>query len=434
MGQDHRQPQRSGAPDRTASPTLAQDARSPRNGLPSASPRWWWPTVLALSMATSSVAALVLPAVIAAGVDRALSGDAGAGVAPLAAVLCLLTAAETLAQYAGPRATAEATARLRAALIRHVMAVGPYPARRTATGDLVARLTASAAEAGLSVQAAVYAVAQLVMAAGSVLALGLLAPELAAAFGITAPVGWLLLRRHLRRTVQRGEGYQGAQAAVAARLLDALAGRRTIAAAGTVEREIERVLAPVPELSRHGRALWDSQRRVAWSTGLLAPATQITVIAVAGYELSTGALGPGGLVAALGYATLGLGGSAPRRVCWTTHGPEPDACGSTRSSRRPGSRRACAACRRARGTSSCTGSPYAGRAAPSSTGWTSPSPPGAASPSWAAPVRAPPCWLRWPGGSCPRSGAPCCSTAYPWTRSAPPTCAPPSPTPSATRS
>ncbi|MER5197431.1 ABC transporter ATP-binding protein [Streptomyces sp. NPDC002755] len=309
MGQDHRQPpQRSGAPDRTASPTLAQKDRSPRTGLPSASVPWWWPTVLALSVATSSVAALVLPAVLAAGVDRALSGDTGTGIAPLAAVLALLTAAETLAQYAGPRATAEATARLRAALIRHLVAVGPYPALRTATGDLVARLTASAAEAGLGVQAAVYAVAQLAMAAGSVLALALLAPELAAAFAVTAPVGWLLLRRHLRRTVQRGAGYQGAQAAVAARLLDALAGHRTIAAAGTVEREIERVLRPVPELSRHGRALWDSQRRVAWSTGLLAPATQITVIAVAGYELSTGTLGPGGLVAALGYATLGLGG------------------------------------------------------------------------------------------------------------------------------
>ncbi|MFD7133060.1 ABC transporter ATP-binding protein [Streptomyces sp. NPDC059894] len=259
-------------------------------------------------MATSSVAALALPSVLAAAVDHALSGGAGQGLVPLAATVGLLTAGETLAQYAGPRATAEATARLRAALVRHIMAAGPYPARRTATGDLVARLTASAAEAGLGVQAAVYAVAQLAMAAGSVLALGLLAPELAAAFLVTAPAGWLLLRRQLRHTVSRGEGYQSAQAAVAARLLDALAGHRTIAAAGTVEREIERVLRPVPELSRHGRALWDSQRRVAWSTGLLAPATQITVIAVAGYELSTGALGPGDLVAALGYATLGLGG------------------------------------------------------------------------------------------------------------------------------
>lgn len=306
MGQDHRQrPRRSGDPDPTAEPGSRDTTRAAtRQG----SGPWLWPGLLALGVAASSAAALLLPAVLSTAVDRALSGTTGQGLLPLATVLGALTAAETLAQYAGPRATAEATARLRAALVRHIMAVGPHPARRTATGDLAARLTASAGEAGLSTQAAVYAVAQLAMAAGSVLALALLAPELAAAFLVTAPAGWLLLRRHLRRTVSRGEGYQRAQAAVAARLLDALAGHRTIAAAGTVDREIERVLRPVPELGRHGRALWDSQRRVAWSTGLLAPATQITVLAVAGYELSTGTLGAGGLVAALGYATLGLGG------------------------------------------------------------------------------------------------------------------------------
>ncbi|MFF3848172.1 ATP-binding cassette domain-containing protein [Streptomyces sp. NPDC002328] len=295
MGQEpSEQPQRSGVPDRTASRAGARSV--------------WWPTVLALSVAASSAAALMLPAVLADAVDRALSGGALTGVAPLAAVVGLLTAAETLAQYAGPRHTADTTARLRAALVRHVMANGPYPARRIPTGDLVARLTASTAEAALGVQAVIYAIAQLAMATGSVVALALLAPELAAAFLVTAPAGFLLVRRHLRRTVQRGAGYQTAQAAVAARLLDALAGRRTIAAAGTVEQEIERVLRPVPELSSHGRALWDSQRRVAWSTGLLAPATQIAVLAVAGHELSTGALSTGDLIAALGYTALGLGG------------------------------------------------------------------------------------------------------------------------------
>ncbi|WP_460070818.1 ABC transporter ATP-binding protein [Streptomyces sp. YKOK-I1] len=279
-----------------------------RHGLTTTVLRLWWPTALALSVAAGSLAALLLPAAVSRAVDRALSGGGGAGVVPLAAVVGLLTVAEAVAQYAGPRATAETTARLRAALVRHIMAGGPHPARQTATGDLVARLTAGTAEAGLAGQAIVYAVAQLAMATGAVVALGLLAPELAAAFLVTAPAGWLLLRRQLRRTVRRGTGYQSAQAAVAARLLDALAGSRTIAAAGTVEQEIERVLRPVGELSRHGRALWDSQRRVAWSTGLLAPATQITVLAVAGHELSTGALSTGELIAALGYTALGLGG------------------------------------------------------------------------------------------------------------------------------
>ncbi|MEU6553266.1 ABC transporter ATP-binding protein [Streptomyces sp. NPDC046915] len=256
----------------------------------------------------SSVSALVLPTVLARAVDRVLSDGTGAGFLPVAGAVGLLTAAEATAQYAGPRATAGATARLRAAMLRHTLAIGPCPPERLATGDLVARLTASTAEAALTVQAAVYAVAQLSIALGSVVALGLLAPELAAVFLIMAVVGYLLVRRQVTNTAQRGAGYLRAQADVAARLLDALAGSRTIAAAGTVEQEIERVLRPVPELGRHGRALWDSQRRVAWSTGLLAPATQIAVLGVAGYELATGAITPGDLVAALAYTTLGLGG------------------------------------------------------------------------------------------------------------------------------
>ncbi|EGX59261.1 ABC transporter [Streptomyces zinciresistens K42] len=290
-------------------PTAAgRTPATPRHGPATTVLRLWWPTALALSLAAGSLASLLLPAAVSRAVDRALAGGGAAGAVPLAAVLALLTAAEAAAQYTGPRATAEKTARLRTDLVRHTLAAGPHPVRRTATGDLVARLTAGAAEAGLAGQAVVYAVAQLAMAAAAVAALGLLAPELAAAFLVTAPTGWLLLRRHVRRTVRRGTGYQSAQADVAARLLDALAGSRTVAAAGTVEQEIDRVLRPVPELSLHGRALWDSQRRVAWSTGLLAPATQIAVLAVAGQRLAAGALSTGELVAALGYTMLGLGG------------------------------------------------------------------------------------------------------------------------------
>ncbi|MFF8406253.1 ABC transporter ATP-binding protein [Streptomyces sp. NPDC015684] len=269
---------------------------------------WLWPTLLALAVTTGSLASLALPAVLARAVDQALSDGTGTGFLPLAAVLVLLTSAEATAQYAGPRATADETARLRRAMVRRVMAAGAFPPGRTAPGDLVARLTGSGAEAALATQAVVYAVAQLLMAVGAVVALGLLAPELAAAFLVTAPAGYVLVRRHLRRTTQQGAGYQRAQGEVAARLVDALTGSRTIAAAGTVDQEIERVMGPVPELSRCGRALWDSQRRVAWATGLLAPATQITVLAIAGYELSVGRLSAGGLIAALGYATIGLGG------------------------------------------------------------------------------------------------------------------------------
>ncbi|GAA5021711.1 hypothetical protein GCM10025734_77260 [Kitasatospora paranensis] len=266
-----------------------------------------WAAVLAGTVAVSTAAALALPAVLADAVDRVLRGQ-GTGWVPLLGVLCVLTAAETVGQYAGPRAAADATVHLRQETIRRVVAAGPYPAVRFAPGDLVARLTGSAPEAALAAQAVVYSAAQLALALGAVTALAVLALPLAAAFLATAPAGFVLVRRYLRRAGRLGAGYQRVQADLATRLLDALGGSRSIAASATLEQEIERVLAPVPELARHGRRLWDSQRRIAWATGLLAPATQLTVLAVAGYELSAGALTVGGLLAALGYTGIGLSG------------------------------------------------------------------------------------------------------------------------------
>ncbi|GJF33785.1 ABC transporter ATP-binding protein [Kitasatospora sp. NE20-6] len=267
-----------------------------------------WSAVLALAVAGSTTATLLLPAVLADAVDRALSGRGAAAAVPLLTVLVLLAGAECAGQYAGPRATADATAHLRAAMVRRVVAAGAHPAHRLPAGDLVARLTGSAPEAALAAPAVVWSAAQLLMAVGAVAALALLAVPLALAFLVSAPAAYLLVRGHLRRTARLGEGYQRAQAAVAAGLVDALTGARSIAASGTADREIERVLRPVPELSRHGRALWESQRRVAWATALLAPATQLAVLATAGVELTAGRLTVGGLLAALGYTGIGLSG------------------------------------------------------------------------------------------------------------------------------
>ncbi|MFE0463454.1 ATP-binding cassette domain-containing protein, partial [Kitasatospora sp. NPDC058965] len=156
--------------------------------------------------------------------------------------------------------------------------------------------------------AVVYTAAQLVTAVAALVALVLLAPVAAAAFLATAPLGYAVVRRQLRRTARLGEGYQRVQADLVTRLLDAVAGARSIAAARAVDQEVARVLHPVPELSRHGRELWDSQRRIAWCTALLAPATQLAVLAACGASLAAGTLSVGGLLAALGYTAIGLGG------------------------------------------------------------------------------------------------------------------------------
>ncbi|MFC5646826.1 ATP-binding cassette domain-containing protein [Kitasatospora cinereorecta] len=267
-----------------------------------------WSAVLAGSVAAGTAATLALPAVLGRAADRALGGSGVPAAVPLAVVLLVLTAAEALNQYAGPRASADATAWLREAAVRRTTAGEALPARRPPVGELAARLTAGAPQAALAAPALVYSAAQLLMAAGAVGALALLAPLPALAFAVTAPLGYLVVRRQLRRTARLGEGYQRAQAAVAAGLLDAVSGSRSIAAAGTAAREIERVLRPVPELSRQGAGMWDSQRRIAWAAGLLAPATQLAVLAASGIAVGYGSLSVGGMLAALGYAGIGLGG------------------------------------------------------------------------------------------------------------------------------
>ncbi|MFD0635879.1 ATP-binding cassette domain-containing protein [Catenulispora yoronensis] len=217
----------------------------------------------------------------------------------------MLIIAEALTQLADPHATADATALLRGDFLRRTAAVGRVPAF-AAPGDLIARLTGNAAEAGTAVTSVVYSAAQLAMSFGAIVALVVLYPPLALAFLVTAPACFALVQRYLRRTTRLVVGYQKGQGAVAALLLDALTGIRTISASGMVDREIERVLRPVPELSQRGRDLWQSQQRIAWYSALLAPATQIAVLATAGYAVGTGALSPGGLLAALGYTTVGL--------------------------------------------------------------------------------------------------------------------------------
>ncbi|MCX4572580.1 ABC transporter ATP-binding protein/permease [Streptomyces sp. NBC_01571] len=314
------QPAPTGSPDRpparpvppTADDTGPDDSdrpetpRPPHLLLPAAGGRW--AAVLALAVAASTTATLLLPALLARAVNQALAGAGTATGRQLIALLALLTAAEAAAQYAAPRSSADAASRIRTTAIRRMLAAGPAAVSRMPVGDLVARLTASAPQAALAAPALVYSAAQLLMAAVAVVALTLLSPLLSLAFLVTAPTGYAVIRRPLRRTTHAGDGYQRTQAQLASGLLDALSGSRSIAASATVTREIQRVLRPLPHLSRLGHELWDTQRRTAWCTGLLAPATQLTVLAVAGTQVAAGRLEVGDLLTALGYTGIGLSG------------------------------------------------------------------------------------------------------------------------------
>jgi ATP-binding cassette, subfamily B, bacterial len=92
--------------------------------------------------------------------------------------------------------------------------------------------------------------------------------------------------------------YLHVQGRIAGRLVDALAGARTITAAGSTEQEGARVLAPLPELHRHGMGMWRVQTRIAAQEALLVPLLQVAVLAVAGWELVRGRISPGQMLAA----------------------------------------------------------------------------------------------------------------------------------------
>ncbi|MEU7176557.1 ABC transporter ATP-binding protein [Micromonospora tulbaghiae] len=266
-----------------------------------------WTATLAVVAVLGAIAELLLPATLGLAVDAALGG--GAGWWPV--VACGLIAAMIVTDIVGGLAVgysaARATARLRGTLLRHVLALDVRTARRYPVGDLVGRLVSQAADAGQAGNALVFGLVALLPPLGSVVALTLLEPLL----GVTLLGGLALMAVLMRAFVTDASAatadYQRALGTIAGRLLESLSGARTIAAAATVGREEERVLAPLPELTDHGWRSWRLLARASARTAAVAPLLNLAVIAVGGYALTRGWLTTGELVAALRYAALGAG-------------------------------------------------------------------------------------------------------------------------------
>ncbi|WP_214410883.1 ABC transporter ATP-binding protein [Sphaerisporangium fuscum] len=293
--------------------------------------RAWRPlAVVAAGSAAASAATLAMPALLAAAVDEVLAGeDALAAVAWLALTVAVFTLADLARTIAGASSNASATSALRLRLTGHVLRLDAGEARRFPTGELATRLVSNTATAGRVPLTLVDTAAGLVTAAGGVTALFLVDRWTGLAFLAGLPVALTMIFFFVTRMSGLYDRYQEAQGHLAARLTDTLAGIRTVRASGTADREIARVLAPLPGLSAAGRALWRAQARGVWRIGLVLPLIEVIVLAVAGLGVVDGRLAPGRLLAVAGYATLGLSfveqldavmslvqaRSAARRVC-----------------------------------------------------------------------------------------------------------------------
>jgi ATP-binding cassette subfamily B protein len=215
--------------------------------------------------------------------------------------MVLADAADDLASGS---ATARSTASLRRSLAHHLLMLGMRVESRFAAGDLTARVGGNAADVGKLAPRVIRSAAGALSAAGSTVALALIDPWLCATFLVAVPPLVLLFRVLAREATDAGARYLETQGELSGRLVDALAGSRTIAAAGTQEREVQRVLGPLPELHRRGVRMWQTQARMATQGALLIPLLELAVLAVGGLELTRGRITPGELLAAAQYVAM----------------------------------------------------------------------------------------------------------------------------------
>ncbi len=268
----------------------------------------WYGPVLAVACLAAGAAELLLPAALGRAVDAILGRHGGTRwlvvVGALVAVAAVSDVVDELASGVG---TARATARLRAGLLRHVLALPPATAARYPVGDLVARLVGQAGDAGSAATTLVYGVVAALPPVGSLVALFLIDPWLGVGFlGGLALLG-VLMRGFVTDTSAALAGYQRVQGRIAGRFVEALAGARTIAAAGTAGAEVARILRPLPALRAHGLRTWAALATAAGRGAVLAPLVQLVVLGTGGLLVATGRLSPGGLLAAVQYAALGAG-------------------------------------------------------------------------------------------------------------------------------
>ncbi|WP_260867859.1 ABC transporter ATP-binding protein [Streptomyces sp. SAJ15] len=265
---------------------------------------------ICLLTTSSAAAALAVPAVLGHTLDLLL-GDPDAArtrhwIAVCAALTGLIVVLDALDGLLTGTTNARSTAWVRGRLLRHTLATGPRP-DGLAPGDVVARLVGNAAHAGTAPAALAAALAAVITPVGGLVALALIDPWLAVAFLLGLPLLAVLLKSFVRHTTDSVARYQHSQGEIAARLTEALRGARTIAAAGTAERERARILQPLPELAHQGHRMWRVQGRSTAQAAALVPLLQIAVLAVAGIRLVAGELTVGGLLAASRYAVLATG-------------------------------------------------------------------------------------------------------------------------------
>jgi ATP-binding cassette, subfamily B, bacterial len=265
--------------------------------------------VIFLAAVSTGAAALLQPAAIGDAVDAISRGhSARPSLTWLAVVVAVGAVSAAIGTFATGTYTAKSLLSFRARFIAHVIRLGPSAGSLFPAGDLTSRLTLDTTTPSTILPTAIAVAVSVATSIGALVALSLIDWRLTVTFLVAVPVVVVVVRRFVVDAGGLTTRYRKLQSEIATRLLDAHSGIRTIQVSGTQAREVARVTAPLPELTKVGRGLWSSQRRVSWQTALLLSTAEILVLAVAGLGVSNGRLEPGQLLAAAGYVALAMAG------------------------------------------------------------------------------------------------------------------------------
>ena len=271
---------------------------------------WHWFTLQASLAVLSILVALATPALAAVAIDQAVAGRIGWGFLGLAGAM---GASALFAMASGPVASRFGVAlggRLTGRMVAHALDLGLPGRRPFSDGDLLNRAGSLAPGMPGYASTVLRVATGLAMVAGSLAAL----LYIHWLFVVVWVVGVGLLTVVARRFMAALSAQQSDNDELVGRIVnaytDALAGRRTIRAADTVDREVDRVTRRLPALAATSRNILRLMGRGAVvlqsaDTGVL------VATAVAGiWLLAGGEATPGALLAAVRYAQMAYGSIA----------------------------------------------------------------------------------------------------------------------------
>ncbi|UMP06774.1 ABC transporter ATP-binding protein [Amycolatopsis sp. EV170708-02-1] len=267
-----------------------------------------WLPLIGLPGLVGTLVALARPVVFGNAVDAIFAGSgSGRWFAIAAGLIAAGVLADLIGAYADDMCVASTTAWLRDRLVRHVFAIGLERSRRFDGGDLVSRVSGNAVDAAEAGPSVVTAGLSLLPPVGSLFLLAFIDPWLAVAFLAGVTLVGLVLWAFTKHTTEVVIAYSRALGRIAARLSESLSGARTIAAAGTVEREQCRVLEALPALHEQGRRSWLVLSRSVAQAAVVGPLVIAAVLTAGGFALLAGRISPGEMFAASQYAVMGAG-------------------------------------------------------------------------------------------------------------------------------